>query len=156
MDLAAPERSLLRGPRDVVSPPARQLLAQPISRSWIFRVLHASEITRARRRSNAWCGQGVNAQISPMTLLNAAATGAMGLLAGMSLAQHVPDHAPSERSPLRGAAGFALPTPWRKREVVSGETKLIRLYRRDARLAGLRGALQAATLGTLLFASARA
>ncbi|TMB26575.1 MAG: hypothetical protein E6J62_05155 [Deltaproteobacteria bacterium] len=129
-----------------------------------------------------------------MTLLNAAATGAMGLLAGMSLAQHVPDHAPSERSPLRGAAGFAaaalavaaaiagwrskaraplvasaalamahsaaavdaLPTPWRKREVVSGETKLIRLYRRDARLAGLRGALQAATLGTLLFASARA
>jgi len=129
-----------------------------------------------------------------MTLLNAAATGAMGLLAGMSLAEHAPDHAPNERSPLRGAAGFAaaalavaaaiagwrskaraplvasaalavahsaaaldaLPTPWRKREIVSGETKLIRLYRRDARLAGLRGALQAATLGTLLVASARA
>ena len=129
-----------------------------------------------------------------MTLLNAAATGAMGLLAGMSLAQNAPDHAPTERSPLRGAAGLAaaalaigaalagwrskartplvasaalavahsaaaadaLPTPWRKREVVSGETKLIRLYRRDARLAGLRGALQAATLGALLFASARA
>src|SRR5205807_9137310 len=98
------------------------------------------------------------------TLLNTAATGAMGLLAGMSLAEHAPDHGPAERSPLRGAAGLtaaalavgaaiagwrskaraplvasaafavahsvaaadAPPTPWRKREVVSGETKLIR------------------------------
>ena|SRR5436305_12317032 len=133
-------------------------------------------------------------QISGMTLLNAAATAAMGMLAGMSLAQHPPEHAPSGRPPLRGVAGFAaaalavaaalagwrskarapliasaafavahsaaaadtLPIPWRKTEVVSGETKLIRLYRRDARLSGLRAALQTATLATLLFASARA
>jgi hypothetical protein len=129
-----------------------------------------------------------------MMVLNAAATGAMGLLAGMSLAHHEPDRAPVERMPWRGAAAvgaaalaiaaavagwrskaraplvasaaFALahsaaaadrlPIPWRKSEVVSGETKLIRLYRRDARLSGLRAALQTAALATLLFASARA
>ena len=129
-----------------------------------------------------------------MNLLNTAATGAMGLLAGMSLAEQGPDHGPAERSPLRGAAGVtaaalsiaaaiagwrskaraplvasaafalahsaaaadALPIPWRQREVVSGETKLIRLYRRDARLSGLRAALQTATLATLLFAATRA
>src|SRR5207237_9386472 len=86
-------------------------LAQPVGRSWIFRVLHGSEITRTRGWSNAWCGPAVNAQISPMTLLNAAATGAMGLLAGMSLAQNAPDHAPTGRSPLRGAAGLAAAAP---------------------------------------------
>jgi len=129
-----------------------------------------------------------------MMVLNAAATGAMGLLAGMSLAHHEPDRAPVERTPWRGAAGIGaaalaiaaaiagwrskaraplvasaafavahsaaaadrLPIPWRRSEVVSGETKLIRLYRRDARLSGLRAALQAAALATLLFASARA
>ena len=128
-----------------------------------------------------------------MRVLNAAATGAMGLLAGMTLAHGEPDRAPAERTPWRGAAGVAaaalaiaaaivgwrsnaraplvasaafalahsaaaadrLPIPWRKSEVVSGETKLIRLYRRDARLSGLRAALQTATLATLLFAAAR-
>ncbi|MFL5378731.1 MAG: hypothetical protein ACJ787_12520 [Myxococcales bacterium] len=129
-----------------------------------------------------------------MTLLNAAATGAMGLVAGMSLAQHAPEHGPVERSPWREAAGVAaaalaiaaaitgwrskaraplvasaalavarsaagaerVPIHLRKNELVSGETELIRLYRRDARLSGLRALLEAATLGSLLFASARA
>jgi hypothetical protein len=129
-----------------------------------------------------------------MMVLNAAATGAMGLLAGMSLSHGETDRAPAERTPWRGAAGIGaaalaiaaavagwrskaraplvasaafalahaaaaadpLPIPWRKSEVVSGETKLIRLYRRDARLSGLRGALQTAALATLLFAAARA
>jgi hypothetical protein len=133
-------------------------------------------------------------QIFDMTLLNAA-TGAMGLIAGMSLARNAEAHAPpSAPTPWRGAAGAAaaalavaaaiegwrsraraplvasaafavahsaaaadrIPLPWRKSSVVSGETKLIRLYRRDARLAGLRAALQTATLATMLFASARA
>jgi hypothetical protein len=137
----------------------------------------------------------LNAQIACMTVLNAAATGAMGLVAGMSLTRHAPaEHGPAERDPWRGSAGFAaaalavgaaiagwrskarlplvasaafavahsaataggLPLPSRRSEVVSGETKLIRLYRRDARLSGLRAALQVATLGTLLYASARA
>jgi hypothetical protein len=127
-----------------------------------------------------------------MTLLNAAATGAMGLVAGMSLSQQAPEHGAVERTSWREVAGVAAAalaigaaiagwrskarTPLvasavlalahsaagaqtlplqRKSEVVSGETKLIRLYRRDARLSGIRGLLEAATLGTLLFASAR-
>jgi len=128
-----------------------------------------------------------------MMVLNAAATGAMGVLAGMSLAHAEPDHVPAQRTVWRGAAGVGaaalaiaaaaagwrskaraplvasaalalahsaaavdgLPIPVRKGEVVSGETKLIRLYRRDARLSGLRAALQVATLLTLLFAAAR-
>jgi hypothetical protein len=39
-------------------------------------------------------------------------------------------------------------------EVVSGETQLIRLYRRDARMSGVRSALQIGALGALLFAAA--
>lgn len=124
-----------------------------------------------------------------MTLLNAAATGAMGLLAGMSVSEHAPtEHSPwrevagvaaaalaigaaiagwrsKARAPLLASAALAvvhaaavaelLPIQ-RKSEVVSGETKLIRLHRRDARISGTRALLEAATLGTLLFASARA
>jgi hypothetical protein len=44
--------------------------------------------------------------------------------------------------------------PWRRRGAVSGETQLIRLYRREARLAGMRSALQIATLAALLLAAA--
>jgi hypothetical protein len=135
----------------------------------------------------------VSAQILAMTLLNAAATGAMGLVAGMSLAQHAPEHGPVERTPWQEVAGVAAAalaiaaaiTGWRSKaraplvasaalalarsaaaaerlpihlqgsEIVSGETKLIRLYRRDARLSGIRALLEAATIGSLLVASAR-
>lgn len=128
-----------------------------------------------------------------MMLLNAAATGAMGLVAGMSLAQHAPEAGPVERTSWREVAGVAaaalaiaaaiggwrsraraplvasaalavarsaaaaerLPMHSRRNDIVSGETKLIRLYRRDARLSGIRAVLEAATLGSLLFASAR-
>jgi hypothetical protein len=124
-----------------------------------------------------------------MTLLNAAAIGATGLVAGMSFAEHAPVERSSwrkiagvaaaglaiaaaltgwrsrARAPLVASAALAiarsaagaerLPLPLRRNEVVSGETKLIRLYRRDARLAGIRSLLEAATLGSLLVASAR-
>ena len=161
----------------------------------LFRVAHGREITRSRRGANATCRALLNAQIACMKVLNAAATGAMGLVAGMSLMRHAPvEHGPVERDPWRGSAGIAaaalavaaaiagwrskarlplvasaafavahsaaavdgLPLPARQSEIVSGETNLIRLYRRDARLSGLSAALQAATLGTLLYASARA
>jgi hypothetical protein len=135
----------------------------------------------------------VSAQILAMTLLNAAATGAMGLVAGMSLAQNAPEHGPVERTTWQEVAGMAAAalaiaaaiTGWRSKaraplvasaalalarsaaaaerlpihlqgnEIVSGETKLIRLYRRDARLSGIRALLEAATIGSLLVASAR-
>jgi hypothetical protein len=86
--------------------------------------------------------------------------------AALSIAAAIAGWRSKARAPLVASAAFALahsaaaadalPTPWRKREVVSGETKLIRLYRRDARLSGLRAALQTATLATLLFAATRA
>ena len=125
-----------------------------------------------------------------MQILTTAATGAMGLVAGLGLGG--PEMESLRRRPARAAAsvgaaalavtaalvgrrsparlplvlGAALAIAnsaavvdgarprWRGGDLVSGETQLIRLYRRDARLSGVRSALQIATLAALLLASA--
>jgi hypothetical protein len=71
---------------------------------------------------------------------------------------------PRARLPLLVAAALAVAgsaaaarsarPPWSPGRVVSGETQLIRLYRRDARLAGVRSGLQIAALAALLVAAA--
>jgi hypothetical protein len=85
--------------------------------------------------------------------------------AGLAIAAALTGWRSKARAPLVASAALAiarsaagaetLPLPLRRDEVVSGETKLIRLYRRDARLSGIRSLLEAATLGSLLVASAR-
>jgi hypothetical protein len=125
-----------------------------------------------------------------MQLLTAAATGAVGLAAGLALgdaeaesrrrrpasiasavgaagvsvAAAIVGRRSRARLPLLAAAACAVASsaatldgarpPWRRSGVLSGETQLIRLYRREARLSGIRTGLQVATLAALLFAAA--
>jgi hypothetical protein len=125
-----------------------------------------------------------------MRLLTAAATGAVGLAAGLALGETESESRrkrPASAASAVAAAGMAVAAaiagqrsrarlpllagaacavassaatldgaraPWRRGGAVSGETQLIRLYRREARLSGVRSALQIATLASLLLAAA--